>query len=90
MANPVHCKDGKWYFYDETSDEHGPFNSAYEAAIMLEEYAFYLSNGSSKVVHDLRLLLMNIEVVLRYSNEEVGREITEVSNYLLKLLQVKG
>lgn len=38
--NPVHYRDGAWYFWDETwSNEYGPFARASAAHEAIERYA---------------------------------------------------
>ena len=44
--NPVHEKDGKWYFWDETwSDRIGPYDSEQEANKKIRDYAHFLETG---------------------------------------------
>ena len=31
-------RDGKWYWYDETDEEQGPFDTYYAALFSLEDY----------------------------------------------------
>lgn len=38
--DPVHCRDGVWYFWDETwSNEYGPFATAGAAQEAVNRYA---------------------------------------------------
>ena len=37
--DPIHYREGNWYFYDETwSFEYGPYKSREEASIALTKY----------------------------------------------------
>lgn len=40
--NPVHEHEGKWWFWDETSDRQGPFDSKEEAKRGLNKYIKWL------------------------------------------------
>lgn len=48
-TNPVHEKDGKWYFWDETwSDRIGPYDSEQEANKKIRDYAHFLETGDAR------------------------------------------
>lgn len=42
--NP-YTRNGKWFFYDETGDEYGPFPSERKATRELLRYCHYLNYG---------------------------------------------
>lgn len=42
-------KDGRLYFYDETGDEHGPYNSPAERKYEFERYCEYLNTGDQGI-----------------------------------------
>jgi hypothetical protein len=43
MENPVHEKDGQWWFFDETwADEYGPYATEELADEAVKQYAAYL------------------------------------------------
>ena len=44
MANP-YVRNGMYYFYDETMDEHGPFKSIDKAYKELRNYNYWLEHG---------------------------------------------
>lgn len=41
----VYERDGEWYFYDETEDEHGPFLDEAEAKCESARYGHWLHTG---------------------------------------------
>jgi hypothetical protein len=53
MVNPYE-KDGKWYFYDETQDEHGPYPTEEKAYAEFTLYGIYLNEGPNGLVRELR------------------------------------
>ncbi len=41
--NPIHERDGKWYFWGETwADELGPYDTEADAKVACEEYVKYI------------------------------------------------
>lgn len=41
----THTRNGKWYFYDETGDEHGPYKSGKACDKAIKSYVYWLDNG---------------------------------------------
>lgn len=49
QSDPVHVRDGKYYFWDETwSHEHGPFDSEMEVYIAFGKYLMWLNDGNGE------------------------------------------
>lgn len=40
--------DDKWYFFDETDTDHGPYVTCYEANEALQSYVYWLQNRVSE------------------------------------------
>lgn len=45
MRKNPYEKDGKWFFYDETGDEHGPYDSMHLANANMYLHAHWLDTN---------------------------------------------
>jgi hypothetical protein len=46
MFDPIHCEDGKWYFWIKTGvDRAGPFENECDAKLLLASYEYSLNTG---------------------------------------------
>jgi len=47
--DPVHFREGKWWFWDETwANEIGPHTTEAEARVALDRYVRYLATGKEE------------------------------------------
>ena len=46
--NPYERAPGQWYWWDETSQDHGPFETEAEAKKNLDDYCYWLETGKDR------------------------------------------
>ena len=47
----TYCRDGKWFFSDESYDEHGPYKNRTAAEKDLKAYCYWLDHGPTLWQH---------------------------------------
>ena len=85
MNKIVFEREGKWYFYDESYDEYGPFNSSADASIIFEEHCHRLEIGESKVINELILALANFQTVIHYGRLALIKDELDEINHAAKV-----
>src|SRR3954471_24774066 len=74
--NPWRGMDGKWYWYDESSDEHGPYETLQAAMFALRARAKMLTYGPGPIPNDYTpwIVLPPIELEPDAERRETWRE----------------